>query len=255
MELARLEAQARISPLEINTLREANLLSKGTFLDVGCGPGYYAEQLINFFPNISIVGADYDPFVIEEAKKRMISVAHAYAHNLPFQKGQFDGVIARLLLRHISNPQDSLHEFVRVVRPGGSIIVIDIDHGLLITEPTPLLFSEAFSAHQRTVERRGANPFIGRKLYSMLKHAGLTNVRILPVSISTCEIGSNNFAQTVLSFITESIDPDLMDEKITKQARDNIQRWGQNDDSFGVLTGFIGYGYLPKQLEHDSICS
>ena len=87
-------------------------------LDVGCGDGRYAEWIK---PNY--VGCDYTPEFLEHAKERPGSFVVADARALPFPDGSFDAAIAVGLLQHIGSAQAVVDEIVRVVRPGGLIVL------------------------------------------------------------------------------------------------------------------------------------
>lgn len=245
-ELDRLRAQVNVAPIELDILREIGLPERGTLVDIGCGPGYYAKHLLDHCPFLDIVGVDSDPMVVDEASK-LINVVHADARELPFKDAMFDGGIARLAFKHMPEPYKAFSELIRIIKPGGIIIVIESDNALWRLNPNPPLFSKVFLAYQQKAQRCGADPFIGGKLYSAFIRHGLVDVRVRPQSITSADIGTKNFAKTILSSITTNcIDSDLISEQIVKNANKEIEEWSTNKESFGMLTAIIVSGRVPR---------
>lgn len=114
-------------------------------------------------------------------------------------------------------------------------------------KPKSPLFLETFLAYQKMVQRYGADPFIGGKMYSVFIRHGLINVHVQPQSITSSDMGILNFAKTILSFITtQFIDSDLISAEIVKNAHKEIEEWSKNKKSFGMLTASIVSGYVPR---------
>lgn len=85
-----------------------------TCLDVGCGlferPAYMIEEIE--WVGVDPQEADHDfPYIL------------AYAEDLPFDNNSFDSVLFATSLDHVENPTYAIEEAVRVVKPGGHIIV------------------------------------------------------------------------------------------------------------------------------------
>lgn len=105
--------------------------AKGAILDVACGPGV-----------ITAAVAPYAAFVMAlDATEAMIGKARARsdaaglknvqfkigdAHNLPFQDGQFNGVVSRLAVHHFTDPGRAIKEMVRVLKPSGVLAIADV---------------------------------------------------------------------------------------------------------------------------------
>jgi ubiquinone/menaquinone biosynthesis C-methylase UbiE len=117
------------------TLRHAALKPGERFLDVGCGTGVLTRLAAE------MVGASGQALGIDPAP-RMIAVARKNAagnsqaefriaaiERLPFESGSFDVAVASLMLHHL--PPDlklgGLREVYRVLKPGGRLIVVDLD--------------------------------------------------------------------------------------------------------------------------------
>ena len=112
--------------------RVADLLEAqpgGRFLEVGAGTGADALDVARRF-QVSVVGADVSKAMVDEARRRGLADAVvADAHRLPFSSEDFDGAWADRTFQHLADPLTALTELVRVVRPGGRIVIADPDYG------------------------------------------------------------------------------------------------------------------------------
>lgn len=122
-----------MAPLETLGLREMrrDLLRelRGETLEIGFGTGL---NFPHYPPGVSLLtGIEPDPLMLEQAKKRAeesetpIRVIQADAQALPFEDGSFDRVVATLAFCTIPNPQLALAEANRVLRPGGSLHLLE----------------------------------------------------------------------------------------------------------------------------------
>ena len=87
--------------------------------------------------------------------------------------GQFDVARARFVLEHIPTPLQVVRNMARAVRPGGRVILSDDDYDGLRLWPEPPGFSLVWNAYQRTYDRHGNDPIVGRRLVQLLHQAGL----------------------------------------------------------------------------------
>ena len=100
----------------------------GRILEVGVGTGI---SLSGYSPGNRIVGIDLSEEMLGKARKRIaeLSLAHVVsleamdAEHLSFADDSFDVVVALYVVSTVPNPEAALDEFVRVVRPGGEIIL------------------------------------------------------------------------------------------------------------------------------------
>jgi len=92
-------------------------------LDVATGTAAVARELVRQ-KGCSVVGLDQSPDMLAEARRRVngnIELVEGSADSLPFADGEFDGLTFTYLLRYVDDPQTTLRELARVVRPGGTI--------------------------------------------------------------------------------------------------------------------------------------
>lgn len=104
-----------------------------TVLDVGCGVGHWSRCLAPLLPpSCQITGIDRESRWIEEARKRSaetgsvsISFCQGEAEHLPFPDGTFDMVTCQTLLIHIKDPVAAIREMIRVLTPGGMLVIVE----------------------------------------------------------------------------------------------------------------------------------
>jgi SAM-dependent methyltransferase len=99
---------------------------------------------------------------------------------LPFTTESFDHVFVCFVLEHLSRPAEALAGLNRLLRPGGTITVVEEDHGSTYFHPDS---ADAHSAIQClvTLQRRaGGNALIGRQLYPLMVEADFDGVRVSP---------------------------------------------------------------------------
>ena len=95
-------------------------------LDVGTGAGAFALALAPLVREV--VGVDVVPELLAEARKRATEnseFVEADAEHLPFRPGEFDVVCTARTLHHVPRPELVLAEMTRVLRPGGTMLVVD----------------------------------------------------------------------------------------------------------------------------------
>jgi SAM-dependent methyltransferase len=117
--------------------RAAELLQPkkgGRYLEVGAGTGSDALALVSRY-DVEVVGVDVSQTMVEEAKRRGLREAHvARAESLPFGDETFDGAWADRTFQHLQDPHLALAEMVRIVKPGGRVLVADPDYDTQVVD-------------------------------------------------------------------------------------------------------------------------
>lgn len=201
-EIHRLQTQVLISwHKEARTLNWFGLRDGMSVLELGSGPGFFTQQLLNWLPNSTITAVEIDPILIERAKQHLSGQAGERLHlveasvmNTGLPDNHFDFAIARLLFQHLPDPTGAAREILRVLKPGGKLVVIDVDgHLRWVIEPSvPELELVMEKVYQSQV-KRGGNPFIGRQLWRILQSVGFKNLDLEAVVFHSDESGIEAF--------------------------------------------------------------
>jgi demethylmenaquinone methyltransferase / 2-methoxy-6-polyprenyl-1,4-benzoquinol methylase len=97
-----------------------------TVLDLATGSGDLAAEVQRRCPEASVIGADFSQPMLEQARKRGLqNLLVADAMNLPFSDAAVDAVTVAFGLRNMASWPGALREMSRVLRPGGTLFVLD----------------------------------------------------------------------------------------------------------------------------------
>lgn len=156
-------------------------------LECGCGTGAQTVILARANPDARIVSFDLTPESAARARAQTEAAGHGNAvfhagdiFSLPFRDDSFDHVFVCFVLEHLPRPAAALRALARVLKPGGSITVIEGDHGSWYCHPQTAAASKAVACLIDAQARAGGDGLIGRRLYPLLIEAGYRNVRVSP---------------------------------------------------------------------------
>jgi SAM-dependent methyltransferase len=101
-------------------------LPTGDALDAACGTGRHAAYLAG--QGHRVIGVDGSPEMLEHARAKVPTAEfrHGDLHDLPVLDDQVDLVVCALALTHVPRLAPVLSEFVRVLRPGGHLVISDV---------------------------------------------------------------------------------------------------------------------------------
>ena len=98
-------------------------------LDAGCGTGFLAFELTA--RGHRVTGVDFSPAMIGQARRKAgalgvtVRFEEGDVEQLPFTSASFDLVISRHVLWTLPHPEAAIDEWIRVLRPGGRLVVVD----------------------------------------------------------------------------------------------------------------------------------
>jgi SAM-dependent methyltransferase len=156
-------------------------------LEAGCGVGAQTVTLAASSPQAEFISVDISQESLAQARQRVhaegfqnVTFQRADIFNLPFAADHFDHVFVCFVLEHLSEPAEALIHVQRVLKPGGSITVIEGDHGSAYFHPDSIHAAKAIQCLIDLQGRGGGDSLIGRRLYPLLTEAGFRDVRVSP---------------------------------------------------------------------------
>lgn len=191
----RLRILSRIMrPFSLSLFERVGICQGLFCLDVGCGGGDVTLDLSRLVsPDGKVVGTDIDPVKLElarrEAEQQQISNVEFRLSDISESKeeGKFDLVYARFLLTHLKDPAGALARMHRLLRPGGAVVIEDIDFSGHFCYPDCAAFLCYLKLYTEAALRRGGDPNIGLRLPSLLVDSGFEKIRINVVQPSGIE--------------------------------------------------------------------
>jgi SAM-dependent methyltransferase len=156
-------------------------------LEAGCGTGAQTVILARNNPAARVVAVD---LALDSLERAEVAVKRAALANvrfeqadilqLPFPEATFDAVFVCFVLEHLNEPLNALRELRRVLRAGGTMTVVEGDHGSAYFHPDSVLARKAIQCLVDLQKEAGGDALIGRRLYPLLRQAGFTRVRVSP---------------------------------------------------------------------------
>src|SRR5882672_9067455 len=100
------------------------------------------------------------------------------AQQMQFASDSFDLVYTRMLLQYLPEQDKAVAEMVRVCRPGGVVLMQDLDGQLMWHYPEEPLMQHTIDRVIKALAQTGFDPFVGRKLFWLARNAGLKNLQV-----------------------------------------------------------------------------
>jgi SAM-dependent methyltransferase len=156
-------------------------------LEAGCGVGAQTVTLAARSPDARFISVDISAHSIAEAARRIeraglrnVEFRQGDIFALPFAAESFDHVFVCFVLEHLAEPVKALTTLARFLKPGGTITVIEGDHGSAYFYPDSAAANDAVQCLVTLQRDAGGNSLIGRQLYPLMIDAGFDAVRVSP---------------------------------------------------------------------------
>jgi SAM-dependent methyltransferase len=156
-------------------------------LEAGCGVGAQTVTLARNSPGARFTCVDVSARSLEAARARAqaaglgnVTFEQADLFDLPFREESFDHVFLCFVLEHLARPREALAALRSRLRPGGTLTVIEGDHGSTFFHPEDADARRAVECLVALQARAGGDALIGRRLQPLLAGAGLREVAVSP---------------------------------------------------------------------------
>jgi arsenite methyltransferase len=150
-------------------------------LDLGCGPGFAVAELAGEVgADGTVTGVDGSEQMLVAARRRCadqpnVRFARADAGSIPLPAAAVDGAVCVQVLEYVPDPDAVLRELARVVRPGGRVVVWDVDWSSVSWHTAR---PERMARVLRAFDEHLTHPALPRTLVASLRSAGFSDVRV-----------------------------------------------------------------------------
>jgi SAM-dependent methyltransferase len=156
-------------------------------LEAGCGVGAQTVTLAQRSPEARFTSIDVSADSLAEARRRVdragftnVELRQADIFALPFEAESFDHVFVCFVLEHLARPVAALAVLDGLLKPGGTITVIEGDHGSAYFHPDSPAAHAAIRCQVELQARAGGDALIGRQLYPLMVEARFDAVSVSP---------------------------------------------------------------------------
>jgi len=201
-EIDRLKAQVELFwAKEIKHYIEFGLRDGMQIAELGSGPGFVSEKILEKFPAAYVTAVEIDPLLVNYAKNYLaqkkldnVKVIQGSIMETGLPDNSFDFAIIRLVLEHLPDPVNAVREVFRILKPGGKAVFIDNDFEMhIMTCPEVRELRELYDAYCQARYAESGNPKIGRELPVILKQGGFSKIDFEIISAHSGIVGDEMF--------------------------------------------------------------
>jgi ubiquinone/menaquinone biosynthesis C-methylase UbiE len=244
-ENIRLQDQAStlVELLHSDTVFEAG----SKVLEAGCGVGAQTITLAHNSPDAHFTSIDISERSLAAAKKKVEAAGYTNVRfqqgdlfKLPFEPESFDHLFICFVLEHLARPLEAIRGLKKLLKAGGTITVIEGDHGSTYFYPDSEAACKAIQCQVELQKRSGGNANIGRALYPLLKAAGFGSIQVSPrmvyVDASKPRLvegfTKNTFVAMIEGVRESAIESGLIDAKEFDDGIKGLYRTAEDDGVF-----------------------
>lgn len=241
-EINRLKYQAKVTfEKEYDIFKLLGVQDGMSILEVGSGPGYISELLIEAFPNSELTCVEVNDDLVSIAKKNLneknIEIINESILECSLPENSFDIVYARLVFMHIPNTQKALEVIFRLLKLGGILIVSEAEDQFNIIEPdTDPPYQKLMAISQQIQMQDGGDRTISRKLPRFMTKTGFIDIKLNCVlvhsQIESPEILKQAFT---ISQIQGLVDMKFITEKEFKSLEEYHKSFPKDENNFAIF--------------------
>lgn len=224
-------------------------------LDLGCGPGLFSTLLAKM--GHTVTAFDYSEEMLEQASMNFeecdvtVNTVRGDAQNLPFEDNSFDYIVSRNVMWVMEQPERAYSEWLRVLRPGGRMTVVDGNHYLHYYDEEYRMVHESKNCSRASHKLYGVDPTpineIAKKLplsherrpdwdvHTLLKlGAEKVSAKVSRVPYQIPETGKvgNLITDFIVNAVKTGGGEQLSDYESQRQIN---ERWSQGSDNYSSI--------------------
>ena len=216
-------------------------------LEAGCGVGAQTVTLAAKNPDTRFVSVDACEQSLKQAEQRAweaglsnVEFRLADIFNLPFEADSFDHVFLCFVLEHLPNPDEALRRLMTVLKPGGSIVAIEGDHGSTCFHPRNEAADRVIDCLVEMQAQGGGDALIGRRLFPLFTDVGLESVHVSPrmVYVDSSRprlvegFTRNTFTAMIRNVRDKALESGLIDAEEFDRGIEGLLRTAEDDGVF-----------------------
>jgi len=201
---------------------DTRYLAGSRVLEAGCGIGAQTVILAKNSPGALITSIDISEESLKHAEEKTrqegitnVTFRQADIFHLPFAPGSFDHIFVCFVLEHLAEPERALAALRPLLKEGGTLTVIEGDHGSTFFHPEHADARRAIQCLVDLQQQMGGNALIGRELYPLVSGAGYRDVHISPrmvyVDASRPDL-VEGFTRLTFTAMVEGVGPQVLEE-------------------------------------------
>jgi ubiquinone/menaquinone biosynthesis C-methylase UbiE len=213
-------------------------------LDAGCGPGFYvAETLERVGPEGSVAGVDASEAMLTVAARRCEGRGNVSFHEgdvtaLPVPDTDFDRALSVQVLEYVTDVPAALGELLRVLRPGGRLLVWDVDWATVSWHSRDPARMERFLA---AWDEHLADPSLPRTLAARMREVGFEDVEMEGHAFATSDLTEETYAGALIGLMADYVGTAEAEDWAEEQRE--LQRRGE---SYFACIQFCFTGTRPR---------
>jgi ubiquinone/menaquinone biosynthesis C-methylase UbiE len=211
-------------------------------LDVGCGPGYYVLDALDRVGEAgTVTGVEPSPAMFAVATRRIegrpnARVVEGHAAELPAEDGSFDRALSTQVFEYLdaSTVDQALAELTRVLRPGGRLVLWDIDWSTVSWHSSD---DARMARALKGWDRHLAQPTLPRTLQATLRRAGFTDVSREPHVFACTAMDPETYGGTLPILIRQFLEAlhDVDQDEVTAWFEDQQELDERGEYSFAIV--------------------
>ena len=245
-EMSRVVEEINAAPANIaqraRILQALDLKPGYRVLDVGSGPGHQVFDIASVVGETGHVdGIDPSESANDIARQRCSALDNVKfrvgeAADIPFDDNAFDAVMSSQVFEYLDDVQSGLADMYRVLKPGGRVVIQDVDWGTLLWHSSD---PDRMARINAVWDNHLADPHVPQTLARRLKDAGFVNVRAEAVPKIEIEYDPGNISALFIEiYVGYVVSQGVPQQEADAWAAD-LHALGAADDYFFAITNYI----------------